>query len=139
MHPQSRVRKIESTRGSHHRFTGITRHSPRNGFTTYNVISPVIGLGCHRRFAKLLPQNLNASVEASGPHDFAVRVTCRSSSGTSASIASRPAFVAIAIRPSWWDETAAVMDLIWVKREAIYFCNRGWTEKSLICPSGTQQ
>jgi hypothetical protein len=25
------------------------RHSPRNGFTTYNVLSPVIGLSCHRR------------------------------------------------------------------------------------------
>jgi hypothetical protein len=36
------------------------------------VLSPVIGLFCHRRFAKN-PRNLNASVEASGPHDFAVR------------------------------------------------------------------
>jgi hypothetical protein len=32
LHPQSRVRKLESTRGSHHRFTGAIRHSPRNGF-----------------------------------------------------------------------------------------------------------
>jgi hypothetical protein len=40
------------------------------------VISPVIGLDCHRRFACA---KLDASVEASGPHDFAVRVQHRSS------------------------------------------------------------
>src|SRR3954451_17567402 len=40
------------------------------------VISPVIGLVCHRRFACA---KLDASVEASGPHDFAVRVQHRSS------------------------------------------------------------
>src|SRR4051812_20596083 len=40
------------------------------------VISPVIGLCCHRRFARLSAE-LDASVEASGPHDFAVRVQHR--------------------------------------------------------------
>jgi hypothetical protein len=34
---------------SHHGHTGITRHSPRNGFTVSFVIFPVIGLCCHRR------------------------------------------------------------------------------------------
>src|SRR4051794_16806603 len=69
------------------------------------VISPVIGLDCHRRFARLSAK-LNASVEASGPHDFAVRVQPRSSAVlTIASIASRPASVTIASAP-WWDETA---------------------------------
>jgi hypothetical protein len=34
---------------SHHGHTGITRHSLRNGFTAYIVLSPVIGLFCHRR------------------------------------------------------------------------------------------
>src|SRR6266581_7153984 len=48
------------------------RHSLRNGFTAYSVLSPVIGFlatvagGTDRR--------LDASTEASGPHDFAVRV-----------------------------------------------------------------
>src|SRR4051812_49665401 len=42
------------------------------------VISPVIGLCCHRRFARLSAK-LDASVETSGPHDFAVRVQHRSS------------------------------------------------------------
>jgi hypothetical protein len=42
--------------------------------TVSSVLSPVIGLSCHRhqRDAKHHRQ-LDASVEASGPHDFAVR------------------------------------------------------------------
>ena len=35
-------------------------------------LSPVIGLVCHRRFA--FTAKLDAGVEASGPHDFAVRL-----------------------------------------------------------------
>ena len=48
------------------------RHSLRNGFTAYAVLSPVIGFlatvigGTYHR--------LDASTEASGPHVFAVRV-----------------------------------------------------------------
>jgi hypothetical protein len=103
MHPQSRVQKIESTRGSHHRFTEIIRHSPRNGFTTYNVISPVIGLCCHRRLRKC-SRKLDASVEASEPHDFVVRDTRAPSSALS-----RPPHLVPNVRddrerPSWWDE-----------------------------------
>ncbi len=50
--------------------------------TAYFVLSPVIGLFCHRRFRIwfcLRPvgpaslRELDAGVEASGPHDFAVR------------------------------------------------------------------
>jgi hypothetical protein len=47
MRPQPRV-VVENTRVSHHGHTGNTRHSPRNGFTVFFVISPVIGLFCHR-------------------------------------------------------------------------------------------
>src|SRR6476469_5166136 len=36
------------------------------------VLSPVIGLSCHRHLARLLAK-LDAGFEASGPHDFAVR------------------------------------------------------------------
>jgi hypothetical protein len=39
------------------------------------VLSPVTGLFCHRRLrGKNFPRKLDASVGASGPHDFAVRV-----------------------------------------------------------------
>jgi hypothetical protein len=36
------------------------------------VLSPVIGLSCHRRLAETFAK-LDTSVEMSGPHDFAVR------------------------------------------------------------------
>jgi hypothetical protein len=62
----------------HHGHTGFTRHSLRNGFTAYFVLSPVTGLSCHRRCAEN-SRELDASVGASGPHDFAVRNTRRSS------------------------------------------------------------
>ena len=67
-----------------------TRHSPRNGFTAYFVISPAIGLSCHRhqRDAKHRRQ-LDAGVEASGPYDFAVRKPVLSSAAPPASTASR--------------------------------------------------
>ena len=70
--------KIKAHERSHHGHTGITRHSPRNGFTAYFALSPAIGLVCHRRLARLLAR-LDAGVEASEPHDFAVRKTAPSS------------------------------------------------------------
>src|SRR5438309_7422506 len=49
---------------------------------------------------KLASQELDASVEASGPHDFAVRKIALSSLALPAATASRPASVTIAKRPS---------------------------------------
>jgi hypothetical protein len=70
---RSRACSVESTRVSHHGRTGITRHSrTRLVLTVSFVLSPVIGLVCHRRRRSCLRQ-LDAGVEASGPHDFAVR------------------------------------------------------------------
>ena len=96
--------------------------------TIYFVLSPVIGLSCHRRLANggksapgradLASARLDAGVEASGPHDFIVRDSVGrpravwSLTGmkpalhpvtrpdAAASTASRPAFVTIASRPS---------------------------------------
>src|SRR3954464_10546525 len=78
------------------------------------VIFPVIGLGCHRRLARLSAK-LDASVEASEPHDFAVRVQHRSSAVLNsvhripprvrAARPAPPAAGTIAGAP-WWDETA---------------------------------
>src|SRR3954449_1736253 len=97
------------------------------------VISPVIGLCCHRRFARLSAK-LDASVEASGPHDFAVRVQHRSSAAPSASIASRPAFVTIASAP-WWDETARLGRCFASNTNAFIFVVGAG---QVICPSGTE-
>jgi hypothetical protein len=75
------------------------------------VLSPVIGLSCHRRLRKGF-RKLDASVEAPGPHDFAVRKITRSSAAQLASTASRPASVTIAIRPLvGWDGGGYSFDL----------------------------
>jgi hypothetical protein len=71
---RSRACSVENTRVSHHGHTGNTRHSPRNGFTAYSALSPVTGLVCHRHQRNCFHQ-LDASVGASGPHDFAVRTS----------------------------------------------------------------
>ena len=72
---------------------------------------------------------LDASVGASGPHDFAVRLFAPFVKGAKASTASR--------KPNVRDDretplvqghgTAEFMKLIWAKREAIYFCGEDWT------------
>src|ERR1700692_4350346 len=60
----------------------ITRHPRTQWFTAYSVLSPAIGLSCHRRLADIgtsarsglsTSARLDDGVEASGPHDFAVR------------------------------------------------------------------
>ena len=73
------------TKENAHEHTGSAeaiRPSLRNGFTAYSALAPVIGLSCHRHshgyrarsnWIDAQPQKLDASVEASGPHDFAVR------------------------------------------------------------------
>ncbi len=64
------------TKGAHEH-TGsaeAVRPSLRNGFTAYFVLSPVTGFLATVAARKYLRQ-LDASIGASGPHDFAVRVT----------------------------------------------------------------
>jgi hypothetical protein len=56
-----------------HEHTGpaeAIRLSLRNGFNGCFVLSPAIGLFCHRH-RQCLDHRLDASVEASGPHDLA--------------------------------------------------------------------
>ena len=82
---------------SHHEYTGMTRHSPRNGFTAYFVLSPVTGLVCHRR-PRGIPANLTP---ASGCQDHTTSPSASAPfvKSASASTASRPASVTIAKRP----------------------------------------
>src|SRR4029077_1625792 len=78
-HPQPRVRKIKAHEHSHHRYTGPTRHSPRNGFNGLFRALP----GEPGFVATIISgssRQLDASVGASGPHGFAVRLQLRSSS-----------------------------------------------------------
>jgi hypothetical protein len=51
-----------------------TRPSLRNGFSSYFVLSLVIGLSCHHPQCDAEHRHqVDISVEMSGPHDFAVR------------------------------------------------------------------
>jgi hypothetical protein len=70
---RSRVCEKKHTRRNHGH-TGKHPAFPAQWFTAYSALSPVTGLVCHRRRRKLVSVDLNASVGASGPHGFAVRV-----------------------------------------------------------------
>ena len=80
----------------HHGHTGTPGIPYAMVLTAYFVLSPVIGVLvtviCFRR--------LDAGVEASGPHGFAVREAGALVEAQPASTASHPASVTIAIRPS---------------------------------------
>src|SRR5947209_14932907 len=88
------------------------------------ALFPVTGLVCHRHLA--FTAKLDASVGASEPHDYAVRLTCCSSKASSASTASRPAFVTIAIRPSLGRD-GATNEVICFGEERKCFCKWDWT------------
>src|SRR5437588_9646440 len=54
---------------------GASRPSLRNGFTAYFVLSPVNGSFATVARERLASRELDASTAASGPHDFAVRLS----------------------------------------------------------------
>src|SRR3954451_23218286 len=87
------------------------------------VISPVIGLCCHRRFACA---KLVASVEASGPHDFAVRVQHRSSKVPN-SVHRIPPRVRDDRERPLVGRDSAIRTVFCLVLEARYFCAEGWT------------
>ena len=71
---------VKNTRVSHHRFTGTPGLPCAMVLTAYFALSLVTGLVCHHRPQEAFAsRELDASVGASGPHDFAVRVQCHSS------------------------------------------------------------
>ena len=132
--PAASCAKVESTRVSHHRFTGTPGISCAMVLAAYFALSPVTGLSCHRRpqetCKKLASRELDASVGASGPHDFAVRSQALRQRADCVHRIPYPTFVTIAIRPSSEDGTAVDVEVIWVRSEPEYFCAKGWT---LIC------
>jgi hypothetical protein len=100
------------------------------------VLSPVTGLFCHRHPADNSAE-LDSSVGASGPHDFAVHLKRRSSCSAVSVHRIPPRVRDDRASAPLWDGTVSDILLIWVKREQEYFCKGGWTGISLICPSGT--
>jgi hypothetical protein len=76
---------------------------------------------------KLASQELDASVGASGPHDFAVRVSAVRQKRISVHHIPCPRFVTIAKRPFVWAGMEKDVQVIWVKKEQEYFCEEDWT------------
>ena len=140
MHPQPRVVCRKHARWSPRSHRNHPAFPHAMVLTVSFVLSSVIGLSCHRRpqetCRKLASRELDAGVEASGPHDFAVRSWHHSSLVPPRPSHPRPTFVTIAKRPSVWAGMANDIEVIWVEREPEYFCEEDWTGVSVICPSG---
>ncbi len=119
---------------SHHRYAASTGIPRAMVLTVSFVLSPVTGLFCHRHLTHTSAK-LDASVGASGPHDFAVRapVFAKGFAGLESAEASAKAVtgvarlaspprpphpastsVTIAKRPSYRGGTARNLMLIWV-------------------------
>jgi hypothetical protein len=153
MHPQPRVRKKAHER-SHHGHTGFTRHSLRNGFTAYSVLSPATNSSCHRHqqikvcLSPVGPTRLRKFNTSNGCQDHTALPSAHAPFVSAPLIAhrpmrTRPAITSRAQRcrvhripprvrddrdtPLEWDETARVIDLIWVWREQKSFCKQDWT------------
>jgi hypothetical protein len=126
--------------------SGGIRHSLRNGFTAYIVLSPVgPGSLSPSPVRSLLLTNLTP---ASGRQDHTTSPSAISTVvGARPSLTSQsppcenvlrtrhcrghrsphPTSVTIAIRPSCGRGMAGVVGVIWGWREAEYFCAKGWT------------
>jgi hypothetical protein len=98
------------------------------------VISSVTGLSCHRHRRNTFRQ-LDASVGASGPHDFAVRFRAARLAAPKRPPHPAPTFVTMANAPHGGG-TGRMMAVIWVNREAKYFLRRDWTANCGPSPSG---
>jgi len=88
---------------------------------------------------KLASQGLDASVGASGPHDFAVRKHTLSSVAWFASTASRPNVRDDGQRPSAGQDGASFKSDLGELRRKIFLntgLDKGQSEVDLICPSG---
>ncbi len=120
LHPRSRVQNCRKLRTRAYRAAEAIRHSLRNGFTAYNVLSPVNGFLATVAPEKLASQELDASAEASGPHVFAVRYP-----RVRLARASRPPQPVPRCddgqRPSEWDGMAIGVPLICPSGKAKYF------------------
>jgi hypothetical protein len=84
------------------------RHSPRNGLRLTSCSSRRSGFFVTVIPEKLASQELDASVEASEPHDFAVRLRCSRQQHCRRPPHPAPTSVTTAKRPSVWDGTAAI-------------------------------
>ena len=126
LHPRSRVQKCTKKRTRAYRSSGGNPTFPAQWFTAYFVLSSVTGLSCHRR-PQDISRELDASVGASGPHGFAVRVSSRSSLATLRVHCIPPRVRDDRDPPLSSGETRGFKSLICPTAKAEYFSQRGWT------------
>ena len=153
------------TKKSAHEHTGsaeAVRHSLRNGFTAYAVLSPATNSSCHRRRrikadrARLGRLRLRQLDTSNGCQDhtvlpyatasFVLRAVDRSRVNPPCEHLARRRCRVHRIpshvrddrqRPSWRDGTARAGRTDLPDGKAKYFCAKGWTGFCrLICPSG---
>src|SRR6267378_5007046 len=163
MHPQPRVQCVGSTRV----FTTGPPGSPgipaRNGFNGFLRALPgdrallppsSADIGCLSPVGPTCLRKLDASVGASGPHDFAVRSNISRQRAVDRSQAHHPPCDPLARKtlprpshpvpyvrddrdtPLLWDGMAESINLFLPNGEAEYFCKEGWTAESTNRPSG---
>jgi hypothetical protein len=94
--------------------------------TAYFALSPVIGLFCHRRWRKLSSTNLTPASRRQD-HTTSPSATERVRQCASSVHRIPPRVRDDRDTPLMWDETAEVIEVIWVRRESEYFCKWGWT------------
>ena len=76
LHPRSRVQRQRRRRTRAYRFSGSNPAFPAQWFYDLFRALPGDRLSCHRRRCDAKHHHqLDASIEASGPHDFAVRIS----------------------------------------------------------------
>jgi hypothetical protein len=101
------------------------------------ALSRATGLVCHPRVRGVSGplgltspfRKLDASVEASGPHDFAVRFGAVRLTAQSVHRIPPPTFVTTAKRPSFGCGMAWVLKVFLSAGETNYFCRSDWTAK----------
>src|SRR4030081_3873538 len=142
------------THTSNNEYTGITRHSLTQWF--YDLLRALPGdraflppspadMFCLSPVGPTQLRKLDASVGASGPHDFAVRnnisrpravdrsqvfrpaLASPRAQNAAASTASRPAFRDDHDTPLFRGGMRKVLDVIWGERKQEYFCKQDWT------------
>jgi hypothetical protein len=118
---RSRACSVGSTRVSHHGCTGEPGIPARDGVNGLFRALPGDRALLSPSPRAVFCAKLDASVEASGPHDFAVRITRHSSKAHQRPPHPVPTSVTIAKRPSS-GTGCAYYDLIWVKaRRDLFF------------------
>ncbi len=101
----------------------------------YGLLRALLGdrAFCHRH-QREISRRLDASVEASGPHDFAVRIGAVRQGHLHVHRIPHPTFVTTAKRPSCGHETTEICTDLRIRKIRIFF-EKGWTEAAAYCPS----